>query len=99
MHNDSRLRTVFKGEGQHEKVIVVKTHRDVNQSAALNVDKAILLIRDPFDSIRSFYNYKKTKSHTGIIDEQLLDKQGETKALEDVISHQHPFSPFPNDKF
>lgn len=70
----------MKGEGviTMDKVWCVKTHYPERLGyAAFNANRAILLVRNPFDAIVSYFNMILTQSHTLSIEESEFQKFAE----------------------
>ncbi|KAI9141713.1 hypothetical protein BKA69DRAFT_1124622 [Paraphysoderma sedebokerense] len=72
IQNDTRLGQVFPGEGHTSpsKVLFVKTHEPFFYKPTTDdipYDAAIYIVRNPFESIMSFWHYLKTKRHDGSI--------------------------------
>ncbi|KAI0236542.1 hypothetical protein LSAT2_012910 [Lamellibrachia satsuma] len=62
-HDVALEKAGFLGESVIDsRVIVIKTHRDVE---LLKYDRAILIIRDPYDAIVSEYNWRVCGNHIG----------------------------------
>ena len=62
VYNDSSLsKAGFAGENVADsRVVVILTHRETE---LLNYERAILIIRDPYDAILSQYNRRICDSH------------------------------------
>ncbi|KAK6181148.1 hypothetical protein SNE40_009073 [Patella caerulea] len=57
----------YRGEGvKNGSVIVIKTHRSRNQSEVF--ERAVLLMRNPFEAHWSYFNLMSSRSHTRIVD-------------------------------
>ncbi|KAH3796931.1 hypothetical protein DPMN_150507 [Dreissena polymorpha] len=67
LYNDRQLLTAFEGEGQTERVIVIKTHELAMRHNHM-FNRAVLLVRNPYDTILAWYNFERSKSHKGYMD-------------------------------
>ncbi|CAG2237961.1 unnamed protein product [Mytilus edulis] len=70
---DPTLKPVFIGECQVRDVIVIKSHERENDW--VKFEKAIVLIRSPYRSIISFFNYNNARNrHKGIAPKAVFDR-------------------------
>ena len=72
---DDKLKEVFPGEDHVDNVIAVKTHL-LRSFTDRRFNRAILIVRDPYESARAEYNRRVTNLHTGAITEEKFRKQG-----------------------
>jgi len=65
IYYDKRLNKAgWKGEGHSSNVIFVKTHYPLfPKGTNLKYSKILHLVRNPFDSLLSFFNYRNTNAH------------------------------------
>ena len=89
---DKQLRdNGFPGECiRNESVVVIKSHagEKSNQHVILQrpIEKVILLTRDPYDTLKAFYNFQKA-GHTGLaIGSQLSKIEGKV-VVKAIICH------------
>ena len=78
MYNDIHFKNVFLGEGRERNVIGIKTHEPF-QTVGGSFSRAILIVRDPFEASLANYNRCKLHSHTGTLDQENFDKNGNKK--------------------
>lgn len=63
------------GEGIVQNVAFVKTHWPERQGAmTVKASRAILLVRNPYDAIDSYWNMNATKSHTKTLTEDVYER-------------------------
>lgn len=68
------------GEGVTKRVRVVKTHFPERSGFALQGSRAILLIRNPFDAIDSYWNLNLTNTHTETVVDQVYQDHADSFA-------------------
>jgi hypothetical protein len=70
----SLLRCGFKGEGIYDgSVLVVKSHFPERMGyIKFNAQKIILLVRNPFDSIESYFHMGMTNTHDKSLSDEVL---------------------------
>lgn len=67
------------GEGVVHGVRVVKTHYPERQGYPVHVgQKAIVLIRNPYDAIDSYWNFNLTNTHTETVTDEIYTRFAET---------------------
>lgn len=66
VYNDARLkRSGFPGESvTNGSVVVVKTHTSKPDRIKI-FDRVVLIVRDPYEAILSFFNFRQTPGHVG----------------------------------
>ncbi|XP_052788575.1 WSCD family member AAEL009094-like [Mya arenaria] len=69
---DRDLLNEFKGEGQTENVMVIKTHELASRHRR-TYNRAVILLRHPADTIMTLYNYERSRSHTGHVDKWMFE--------------------------
>ena len=61
-----------------ELSIAVKTHlQPENPKKKHPFRKAVVIIRNPFDCLIAFYQFRRTKGHIGVISEDQFESEGE----------------------
>ena len=68
------------GEGVTQRVRVVKSHYPERSGSVVTGHKVVLLIRNPFDAIDSYWNLNLTKTHTETVTESVYQQHSETFA-------------------
>lgn len=69
------------GEGVTQGVRVVKTHYPERQGYAVHVGhKAVLLVRNPYDAIDSYWNFALTNTHTETVTDEVYSRFAEKHA-------------------
>ena len=61
------------GEGVTRQVRVVKTHYPERRGSRMNAQRAILLVRNPYDAIDSYWNLNLTNTHTETVTDDVYD--------------------------
>ena len=70
-----------KENADEKKVFVIKDHILKYSQRSLNYDAAIFIIRNPYNALRAYFNFKDTHSHTGYVKEERLLSEGNTTKL------------------
>jgi len=66
------------GEGVTKRVHVVKTHFPERVGCTFEGHRVILLIRNPYDAIDSYWNLNLTNTHTKTVTDDIYDKYQDT---------------------
>jgi len=78
----------FAGEGVFDDTVhIVKTHWPNRPGKPYDCSRAVVLIRNPFDSLYSWWKFRATQSHGGTDqDDSLTRLTGQLKALWEIYA-------------
>eukprot|EP00546_Thalassionema_frauenfeldii_P004996 CAMPEP_0178908092 /NCGR_PEP_ID=MMETSP0786-20121207/7731_1 /TAXON_ID=186022 /ORGANISM="Thalassionema frauenfeldii, Strain CCMP 1798" /LENGTH=321 /DNA_ID=CAMNT_0020579957 /DNA_START=128 /DNA_END=1093 /DNA_ORIENTATION=- len=78
LSRDLAVRYGLVGEGVTQRVKLVKTHYPERTGSQVKADKVILLIRNPYDAIDSYWNLNLTNTHTNTVTNSVYQQYRDT---------------------
>jgi len=78
LSRDLAVRYGLVGEGVTQRVKLVKTHYPERTGFRLEAKRAILLVRNPFDAIDSYWNLNLTNTHTETVTDEIYHQYRKT---------------------